>query len=198
MLEVNQQLQESIDAGLTQMLNSNVLLRRDPKPESSLGGVLLPETQYVAPDWVTILAVPKTVSDRFSKNRKCVLEAGVRAFVRPSAGQKLWDLDKNLQVCHHRDIVAIEKDGVIIPFDHYILIEKPERSETLGSGLIIIPESIRLDSENQGTVLSIGDQVTDVNIGDTVVFGPESGLELDKSKRVFALPVDEVLAILDE
>lgn len=178
-------------------LNNNVIVRRDEKPEFTDSGIALPETQYVAPNWVTVLAAPTKTKDRFGE-RDIDLTKGDRAFVRPSAGYKNWQLDKNLQVCHHSDVVALDR-GAVEPYDHYVMIKKPERAEKVS--LIIIPEtvtSLDLEDKDRGTITAVGANVCeDLKVGMEVVIDCDQAITIDKESRLFALPEDSVLGVIE-
>lgn len=78
-----------------------------------------------------------------------------------------------------------------------VLIKPEDQRETIrGSGLIAVqayaPDVI-------GTVIAVGDRVTEVKPGDVVLFTPEAGREMDfAGDKYLVLDEDEILMTWDE
>jgi chaperonin GroES len=69
--------------------------------------------------------------------------------------------------------------SVIIPYGKRVTVER-EEAKTKTEGGLFIPESVSdKEKPRKGTVLAVGDPVTDIKVGDVVVFGKYSGLEVD-------------------
>ena len=58
--------------------------------------------------------------------------------------------------------------------NHVVVEEFIKKEDTTPTG-IIIPQTIKLEPQKYGKVLSVGEKVTNVMIGDTVVFHQSGG-----------------------
>jgi len=55
------------------------------------------------------------------------------------------------------------------------------------------------EMKNEGTVICIGPDVLDINVGDVVVFDTNSGRQsMIRSEKVLILPDTDVIAVLDK
>ncbi len=81
------------------------------------------------------------------------------------------------------------------PLGERLLVERVEEESTTASG-IIIPDSAK-EKPSKAKVLAIGNDVEDVNVGDTVVFGKYSGTELSlEDKEYLVLEISDVLGVI--
>ncbi len=77
------------------------------------------------------------------------------------------------------------------PLGRRVVLEREVTTEKIGS--IIIPEKYRHKAQ-EGRVIAVGDQVTTVKIGDRVLFGKHS--TLDMAEGVFIWEQD-IIAVLE-
>ncbi|MBD3791888.1 MAG: co-chaperone GroES [Campylobacterales bacterium] len=81
------------------------------------------------------------------------------------------------------------------PLGDRLLVERVEEVSTTASG-IIIPDNAK-DKPSQGTVIAIGNDVEEINVGDTIVFGKYSGTEITiDSKEYLIMEQSDALGIL--
>jgi len=81
------------------------------------------------------------------------------------------------------------------PLGDRLLVERVEEVSTTASG-IIIPDNAK-DKPSQGTVIAIGSDVEEINVGDTIVFGKYSGTEITiDSKEYLIMEQSDALGIL--
>ncbi|UFH58864.1 co-chaperone GroES [Sulfurovum mangrovi] len=71
------------------------------------------------------------------------------------------------------------------PLGDRLLVERVEEVSTTASG-IIIPDNAK-DKPSQGTVIAIGSDVEEINVGDTIVFGKYSGTEITIDSKVYLI-----------
>ena len=71
------------------------------------------------------------------------------------------------------------------PLGDRLLVERVEEVSTTASG-IIIPDSAK-DKPSQGKVIAIGNEVEEINVGDTIVFGKYSGTEITIDNKVYLI-----------
>ena len=70
-------------------------------------------------------------------------------------------------------------------FKDFILVEEPKNEERKSEGGVILPqEKVNYSRPVKGTVLSVGNKITEIKVGDGVYYMPKSGVELDP-KSVF-------------
>ena len=70
-------------------------------------------------------------------------------------------------------------------FKDFILVEEPKNEERKSEGGVILPqEKVNYSRPVKGTVLSVGNKITEIKVGDDVYYMPKSGVELDP-KSVF-------------
>ena len=70
-------------------------------------------------------------------------------------------------------------------FKDFILVEEPKNEERKSEGGVILPqEKVNYSRPVKGTVLSVGNKITEITVGDEVYYMPKSGVELDP-KSVF-------------
>ncbi len=70
-------------------------------------------------------------------------------------------------------------------FKDFILVEEPKNEERKSEGGVILPqEKVNYSRPVKGTVLSVGNKITEIKVGDEVYYMPKSGVELDP-KSVF-------------
>lgn len=79
------------------------------------------------------------------------------------------------------------------PLGRRILIKKPPVSEMIGS--IVIPERAR-SLPQEGTVVAIGPKVTDISVGDQVLFGKFNTTSLPGSDDLVFVWEPDVVAVL--
>ena len=81
------------------------------------------------------------------------------------------------------------------PLGERVLVERVEEVSTTASG-IIIPDSAK-DKPSQGTVIAIGNDVEEIKVGDTIVFGKYSGNEITlDNKEYIIMEESDALGIL--
>ncbi|MDM5271284.1 co-chaperone GroES [Sulfurovum sp. zt1-1] len=71
------------------------------------------------------------------------------------------------------------------PLGDRLLVERREEATTTASG-IIIPDNAK-DKPSQGTVIAIGNEVENINVGDTIVFGKYAGSEITLDSKVYLI-----------
>ncbi len=181
-------------------VNNFLIIRRDSKPDTSSGGIALPETAIVAPDWATVVVAPRLIKDRYGK-RKSQLKKGDRIFLRPMDGYKEWDLDKNLQTCVYNHVYAVERDGVVVPFDHKVFIKKPKAADTFFASIIIIPDSVKnRDAEDKGEIISLGEAVDikDLQVGQVVLFDEDKAALISKSDDIYSIEEENIFGVFSD
>jgi chaperonin GroES len=81
------------------------------------------------------------------------------------------------------------------PLGKRVLIERVEEAKTTASG-IYIPDSAK-EKPSQGKVLAISNEVKDVAVGETVVFGKYAGSELVLDGTTYlVIETDDLLGIV--
>jgi chaperonin GroES len=81
---------------------------------------------------------------------------------------------------------------MILPYGKRIVVAREELEEVTQGG-IYIPESVKeKEKPKKGSVLAVSDSITDIKVGDKVIFGKYSGLEVDD---VLILKIEDVHAV---
>jgi chaperonin GroES len=81
------------------------------------------------------------------------------------------------------------------PLGKRVLVQRLEEATTTASG-IIIPDNAK-EKPSQGTVIAVSDKVSNVEIGNVVVFGKYSGTELTlESKTYLVITTSDLLGII--
>jgi len=81
------------------------------------------------------------------------------------------------------------------PLGDRLLVERVEEVNTTASG-IIIPDNAK-EKPSQGKVLAIGNDVEEVNVGDTVVFGKYAGTDLVlDDKEYLVMELSDILGVI--
>ena len=81
------------------------------------------------------------------------------------------------------------------PLGDRVLAERVEDATTTASG-IIIPDNAK-EKPSQGKIVAVSEDVENINIGDTVVFGKYSGNELTlDGTEYLILEADEIFGIV--
>lgn len=75
-----------------------------------------------------------------------------------------------------------------------VLILKKETPQRIG--LIVVPETSREFEPTEGTVISVGDEVTKVKPGDEVFFGRYSGFTFERNGKKLVLCNEEDILCL--
>ncbi len=82
-----------------------------------------------------------------------------------------------------------------IPLGKRVLVERQEESNTTASG-IIIPDNAK-EKPFHGSVVAVSEEVKNVAVGDTVVFGKYNGSEISiEGKEYLILEIDHILGIM--
>lgn len=80
-------------------------------------------------------------------------------------------------------------------FKDFILVEEPKNEERKSEGGVILPqEKVNYSRPVKGTVLSVGNKITEIKVGDEVYYMPKSGVELDPK---FVFPQKEGEGLID-
>jgi chaperonin GroES len=81
------------------------------------------------------------------------------------------------------------------PLGKRVLVQRLEESSTTASG-IIIPDNAK-EKPSQGTVVAVSDKVSNVEVGNVVVFGKYSGTELTlEGKSYLVISTSDLLGII--
>ncbi len=81
------------------------------------------------------------------------------------------------------------------PLGNRVLVERLADATTTASG-IIIPDNAK-EKPSHGKVIAISEEVEDINVGDTVVFGKYSGNELSiDGTEYLIMEADELFGIM--
>ena len=81
------------------------------------------------------------------------------------------------------------------PLGNRVLVERVEDAKTTVSG-IIIPDNAK-EKPSRGTVIAVGGDVEQINVGDTVVFGKYSGNEIPlEGKEYLIMDADDIFGII--
>jgi len=82
------------------------------------------------------------------------------------------------------------------PRNGKILIKPPEEKEaSKEKGVLYIPEESRL-TPNRGVVISFGKDITDLKVGETVLYGKTSGTPLEVNNVYYVLlREDDILLV---
>lgn len=81
------------------------------------------------------------------------------------------------------------------PLGERLLVKTVEEAKTTASG-IIIPDNAK-EKPNRAEVIAVGNEVKDVNVGDTVVYGKYSGTELVlEGTDYMVLELSDVLGVI--
>ena len=87
----------------------------------------------------------------------------------------------------------------IIPLGNKVLIKLHEKKETYGNTGIYIPDSVQEDPMT-GTVISVGEDVTEIKAGDDVrisEFGTPMSIESEGSEHLLFRKEDIVAKVVD-
>lgn len=187
---LDNEIKLAIDEGRYFPVNNYFIGLRDKRPDMTEGGIALPETTRVAPNWVTVVAIPKKV--RFNGEWiDCPLKLGDRVFVRPMDGEKILDLHKEYQNILFPRIEAYEVDGTVIPAEGRVMIKMiPEQMETEQKELDLTPAEIEF-LKSLGADTS-NNQSVSIVLPDTINF--QSGFTNDSGHGI-VLAVNEVLDV---
>lgn len=78
-----------------------------------------------------------------------------------------------------------------------IIVEFLKREITKGG--IIVPEQAIIDPQGYGKVLSVGEEVTTIKVGDFIVCHPMGGMDMVFDKKIFkVLKYEEIYGILED
>lgn len=198
----SQDVLESLENGTYKPMLNNIVVKRDPKPQTLGSGLLFaPDTQIVASNWTTIIAVPELV---ILKGRKipCPYQVGDRVFVRPMDGEKFLDLHKDIQNVLFPRIEAFMMDGLVFPADHRVLV-KIAQEEMMTKGGLYLPDTIhkftgQTNDTGKGTVVWISEKInnTDIKVGDFVHYRSDYGARIEiKGEDHTILDEDDVLMV---
>lgn len=81
------------------------------------------------------------------------------------------------------------------PLGKRVLVQRLEEATTTASG-IIIPDNAK-EKPSQGTVMAVSDKVTNVEVGNVVVFSKYSGTELTlDGKTYLVIATSDLLGII--
>ncbi|QOP41697.1 co-chaperone GroES [Sulfurimonas marina] len=81
------------------------------------------------------------------------------------------------------------------PLGERILVKSVEESNTTASG-IIIPDNAK-EKPNRAEVIAISEEITNVNVGDTVVYGKYSGTQIAlEGQDYIVLELADVLGVI--
>jgi chaperonin GroES len=80
------------------------------------------------------------------------------------------------------------------PLADRVLIRPAVHSEEM-VGSIIVPEAVR-EKPTEGTVIAAGPDVVGCAIGDTVVYGRYSGVQVGGSEDLIIMRDDDILAVV--
>jgi len=81
----------------------------------------------------------------------------------------------------------------IKPIGNRVFIEVTKKDEKTISGIILTTTKIENPS-NLGVIIAVGDITENINIGDTILFKPDSGVNISHGLIV---DVEDILAIVD-
>ncbi len=83
-----------------------------------------------------------------------------------------------------------------MPFGSNLLIKREEAEEVTAGG-IVLPEAAQQTKHDEGVVITAGPDCKLVHVGDTVLFMPFAGIEVEISGRVYlVLPEIDVVGKL--
>ncbi len=83
--------------------------------------------------------------------------------------------------------------------NNHIVAQEISSEEMVTEGSIIIPSNVKMEPQKYGKVVSVGEQVTNVNVDDIVVFHQSGGQTILLNKVVYrVLKNDEVYGILKD
>ncbi|ANH51228.1 putative co-chaperonin GroES [Campylobacter phage PC5] len=83
---------------------------------------------------------------------------------------------------------------IVHPHDVLLEVAYPSEIKSESGIIVTVHPSLIDDRQTQGKVLQIGSEVKDIEIGDTVVFGKQHGIDLHKNDKVkYMLIRDESL-----
>ncbi len=80
----------------------------------------------------------------------------------------------------------------IQPLQDRVLVERLDPAEVSKAGIII--PSLAQEKPQRGKVLAIGPKVTEVSVGDDVLFGKYSGTEIEEH---LIMHVDDILGVIE-
>ncbi len=81
-----------------------------------------------------------------------------------------------------------------------VIVEAPDQKEKKTAGGLVLPQSNDKESRNQGVVVSVGDTVKGISVGDTVIISRTGIGEVFvfNDKYCIAMPKAEVYAVIKE
>lgn len=86
---------------------------------------------------------------------------------------------------------------IIKPLGKRILIKKGQHEEVTKSG-IVLPGTVTKDESIIGEVLAIGSDITEVKVGEKIIYEKYSGTEVkDGDESYLLLEIENVLAIVE-
>jgi len=81
------------------------------------------------------------------------------------------------------------------PLGNRVLVERMEDAQTTASG-IIIPDNAK-EKPSQGKVIAVGNDVEELSVGDSVVFGKYSGNEIKlDGTNYLIMDADDIFGII--
>jgi co-chaperonin GroES (HSP10) len=190
-----------INEGKVTPMNNLIIIKRDNNTDLdssgvSAGGIILPGSAFKAEDWGTVVAVPKTITDKDGTKREPNLKVGDRVFTRPSDGDKVFPLHKNYQFVRYERVEALDLDGKVVPFEYRVLAEKLE-GETKTLGGLFLPESSaftargkKIPRTGRSKVLSVGLLVEGIEVGDIVCTEKHDGCEVENEDGIECLTIE--------
>jgi chaperonin GroES len=76
-----------------------------------------------------------------------------------------------------------------------VLIETVSPEKTTKSGIILAPK--KEEPSNKGTVVSVGDEVTSIKVGDTIFFNKFTGAEIEHDEHKYlVIKLEDIYAII--
>ncbi len=106
------------------------------------------------------------------------------------------DLGRELNSSIDAPSVSITRTGLHPTFDRILVERLPE--ETMSKGGIVLPDQ-SVTKPTQGTIVKLGPLVVAFAVGQTVMFGSYSGIDmLVDDHRYVLLKQDEITAILTQ
>jgi len=198
---VVEEILEAAKKDLLFPLNAFVLVKRLSRDTETASGIALPETAIVANEWCEVLASAANIDDKIGK-RKSKLKAGDLVWIRPADTDKAFKLRKDIGWVKYSDVKAIKNSkGVVMPFDHTMLVRPPERQKHFAATSLLIPDSLMkkrsnngLEGLEEGKVIHKRDGYNEVMVGDHIYFEPYDAPTI-KLEGIEFLLVDERIVV---
>jgi chaperonin GroES len=144
--------------------------------------------------------------------KKDVLARGARsATFFPDGGKKGDPIELHNLSTEGRDTsfdnVVIErnpklKERKVRPVNYQILVKRVEIVQETQSGILLVPETGKRDRPAEGIVVAVSDLITQVKVGDIVLFGKYAGQEVRVGGTEDDLPLlmeeDEILGVVED